>query len=896
MFIMGVITGALLGGTMVLLLLCIAIAGGREDRKERRRPKSKSEKVLPDTGKDQKQISFVDTNNQELFWIEDGGCIELFNENGDRQTCLCHYLDRRHASIDGKRWVLLTFARWMKKRGITYIPSTQQRREGVPVIKTLNQAMKMDRDKFKVPKSVQEALPIQRIWQDGIFQVGNKFSKSFRFSDINYYIASKSDKMEMFLDYSELLNALDSGSSVKITLNNCRINKEEFEESLLIPMKGDRLDRYRKEYNEMLRSKVSGTNNSIFQERYLTVSIHKKSVDEARTYFARVGTDIVTHLAKLSSTAEELDAGDRLQIFRDFFKAGDPPCFPFDLKASAKRGGSFKDWICPESMEFRKDFFKIDGRYGRVLYMQDYASYVKDDMISELCGLSRDLMLSIDILPVPTDEAVREIQNRLLGVETNVTNWQRRQNANNNFSAVVPYDMELQRKETKEMLDDLTTRDQRMMFGLLTMVHMADSKKQLDSDTETLLSVGRKALCQMSVLKWQQVDGLNTVLPYGLRKIHALRTLTTESTAVLIPFHTQEVMQPGGIYYGQNAVSKNMIVADRRKLLNGNSFRLGVSGSGKSFSAKEEIVDLALSTDDDILILDPESEFVSLVEALDGEVIRISATSDTHLNALDMDAAYGDDKNPLIEKSEFILSLFEQLVGAGNLSAKEKSILDRCTADVYRDYIRSGYREEVPTLKDLYRALMLQPEEEARGLALSSELFINGSLNTFAQPTNVNTKSRIIDYDIRELGEQLMPLGMLVTLDSIFNRVIQNWKKGRTTWIFADEFYLLFRYQYSADFFYRLYKRIRKYYGFVTGLTQNVEELLKSDTARLLNISDNQLSYITNVGAGHGLIRCSGNIVPFENTFPKNTKLFELMSTSAGDFQGRGWKDTGNEK
>lgn len=920
MFIMGVITGALLGGTVVLLLLCIVMDGGRADRKERRRPKRKLEKVLPDTGKNQKQISFVDTDNHELFWIEDGDCIELFSENGDRQTCLCHYLDRRHASIDGKRWVLLTFARWMKKRGITYIPSTQQRREGVPVIKTLNQAMKMDRDKFKVPKSVQEALPIQRIWQDGIFQVGNKFSKSFRFSDINYYIASKSDKMEMFLDYSELLNALDSGSSVKITLNNCRINKEEFEESLLIPMKGDRLDRYRKEYNEMLRSKVSGTNNSIFQERYLTVSIHKKSVDEARTYFARVGTDIVTHLAKLSSTAEELDAGDRLQIFRDFFKAGDPPCFPFDLKASAKRGGSFKDWICPESMEFRKDFFKIDGRYGRVLYMQDYASYVKDDMISELCGLSRDLMLSIDILPVPTDEAVREIQNRLLGVETNVTNWQRRQNANNNFSAVVPYDMELQRKETKEMLDDLTTRDQRMMFGLLTMVHMADSKKQLDSDTETLLSVGRKALCQMSVLKWQQVDGLNTVLPYGLRKIHALRTLTTESTAVLIPFHTQEVMQPGGIYYGQNAVSKNMIVADRRKLLNGNSFRLGVSGSGKSFSAKEEIVDLALSTDDDILILDPESEFVSLVEALDGEVIRISATSDTHLNALDMDAAYGDDKNPLIEKSEFILSLFEQLVGAGNLSAKEKSILDRCTADIYRDYIRSGYREEVPTLKDLYRALMLQPEEEARGLALSSELFINGSLNTFAQPTNVNTKSRIIDYDIRELGEQLMPLGMLVTLDSIFNRVIQNWKKGRTTWIFADEFYLLFRYQYSADFFYRLYKRIRKYYGFVTGLTQNVEELLKSDTARLmlanseflillnqastdreelarlLNISDNQLSYITNVGAGHGLIRCSGNIVPFENTFPKNTKLFELMSTSAGDFQGRGWKDTGNEK
>ena len=780
----------------------------------------------------------------------------------------------------------------------------------MPLIKTLTQALKMDKEKFTVPKSVQQALPIKRIWPDGIFQVGNKYSKSFRFSDINYAIASKEDKTEMFLDYSDLLNALDSGATAKITLNNRRINKDEFERSLLLPMKEDGLDQYRKEYNDMLLSKVSGTSNSIYQERYLTISVHKKNIDEARTYFARVGTDITTHLAKLSSVSEELDAGERLQVFRDFFRAEEPSAFPFDIKAFAKKGHSFKDWICPESMEFKKDYFKINERYGRVLYMQDYASYVKDDMISELCDLSQNLMLSIDILPVPTDEAVREIQNKLLGVETNVTNWQRRQNANNNFSAVVPYDMELQRKETKEMLDDLTTRDQRMMFGLLTMVHMADSKKQLDSDTETLLSVARKHLCQLSILKWQQVDGLNTVLPYGIRKINALRTLTTESTAVLIPFHTQEIMQPGGIYYGQNAVSKNMLVADRRKLLNGNSFRLGVSGSGKSFSAKEEIVALALSTEDDILILDPESEFGSLVEALNGEVIRISATSDTHLNAMDMDSAYGNEKNPLIEKSEFILSLFEQLVGAGNLSAKEKSILDRCTADVYRDYMRGGYQGEIPTLKDLYRQLMLQPEDEARGLALSSELFINGSLNTFAQPTNVNTKSRIIAYDIRELGEQLMPLGMLVTLDSIFNRVIQNWKKGNTTWIFADEFYLLFRYQYSADFFYRLYKRIRKYSGFVTGLTQNVEELLKSDTARLmlanseflillnqattdreelaslLNISDNQLSYITNVGAGHGLIRCSGNIVPFENSFPKNTKLYRLMTTKPGETQG----------
>lgn len=626
-------------------------------------------------------------------------------------------------------------------------------------------------------------------------------------------------------------------------------------------------------------------------------------MEEARAYFARVGTDILTHLAQLSSVGRELDAPARLQVFRDFFRGDEPASFPFDLKEHMRKGHSFKDWFCPDSLEFQKDYFRINNRWGRVLYLQNYASYIKDSMVSELCDLNRSLMLSIDILPVPTDEAVREIQNKLLGVETNAANWQRKQNAAQNYSAVLPYDMEQQRQETKEMLDDLTNRDQRMMLGLVTLVHLADSREQLDSDTETILTVARKNLCQMSVLRWQQKDGLDTVLPYGLRKIQALRTLTTESTAVLIPFRAQEILQSGGIYYGQNAVSKNLIVVDRRKLLNGNSFRLGVSGSGKSFSAKEEIVSIVLSTEDDVLILDPESEFGPLAENLGGEVIRVSAASDTHINALDMDKAYGDERSPLIEKSEFVLSLFEQLVGAGGISAREKSILDRCTYDVYQEYIANGYRGQPPTLQDLYQSLLRQPEPEARGLALSSELFITGSLNTFAQPTNVNTGARIVAYDIRELGEQLMPIGMLVTLDAIFNRVIQNWKKGKTTWVFADEFYLLFRYQYSAEFFYKLWKRIRKYNGLVTGLTQNVEELLCSDTARLmlanseflillnqsktdrdelaslLNISETQLGYITNVAAGCGLIRCAGNIVPFENSFPRNTRLYQLMTT-----------------
>lgn len=770
------------------------------------------------------------------------------------------------------------------------------------MIKTLVRAQKAERERFTVPHSVQDAIPIRRVWPDGIFQAGKQFSKTFSFTDINYSIAGKDEKTSMFLDYSELLNALDSGASAKITIHNRRLDKAEFERALLLPMKEDGLDGYRREYNEMLLSKVTGTNNSVVQERYFTVSVVKKNVDEARTWFSRVGTDLLTHLSRLSSVGRELDLPARLQIFRDFFREGEPAP-PFDWNSQARRGHSFKDWFCPDAMEFESDCFRIDGRWGRVLYLRDYASYLKDSMIAELCGLNRSLMLSIDILPVPTDEAVREIQNRMLGIETNAANWQRRQNDTNNFSAVLPYDMEQQRRETREMLEDLTNRDQRMMFGLVTLVHLAESKEQLDSDTESIVSTARRHLCQMSTLRWQQKDGLDTVLPYGLRRIQALRTLTTESTAVLIPFRAQEILQEGGIYYGQNAVSKNMIVADRRKLLNGNSFRLGVSGSGKSFSATEEIVSIALATGDDILILDPESEFGTLTESLGGEVIRISASSDTHLNAMDMDGAYGDERNPLIEKSEFILSLFEQLIGAGGVSAKEKSILDRCTYDVYREYQANRFQGEPPTLRELYHALLSQPEPEARGLALSSELFITGSLNTFAQHTNVNTKARILCYDIRELGEQLMPIGMLVTLDAIFNRVIQNWKLGKTTWIFCDEFYLLFRYPYSADFFYKLWKRIRKYNGLVTGLTQNVEELLRSDTARLmlanseflillnqsatdreelarlLHISETQLSYITNVAAGCGLIRCAGNIVPFENSFPRHTHLYRLMTT-----------------
>jgi hypothetical protein len=528
------------------------------------------------------------------------------------------------------------------------------------MIKTLQKIMKQDKERFVVPRGVQQAIPIRTIWPDGIFRVGNKFSKSFRFEDINYAVASKEDKEAMFLSYSELLNSFDSGATTKITINNRRLNKADFESSILIPLKYDGLDEYRREYNQMLMDKATGA-NSIVQDKYVTVSVAKKNIEEARNYFSRIGTDLITHFSRLGSKCVELDATDRLRILHDFFRAGEETDFRFDLSETMRKGHDFKDYICPDTFEFERDHFRMGSKFGRVIFLREFASYIKDSMVSELCDLNRNMMLSLDIIPIPTDEAVREVENRLLGVETNITNWQRRQNQNNNFSAVVPYDMEQQRKESKEFLDDLTTRDQRMMFAVLTMVHIADSKEQLDSDTETLFTTARKHLCQFSTLTFQQMDGLNTALPYGLRKIDAIRTLTTESTAVFIPFRAQEISHSGGIYYGQNVISKNMIIANRKLLLNGNSFILGVSGSGKSFTAKREIVNQILASDDDIILIDPEREYSSLVKAMGGEIIHISATSPNHINAMDMNRDYGDGANPVILKSEFVLSLCEQL-------------------------------------------------------------------------------------------------------------------------------------------------------------------------------------------------------------------------------------------
>ena len=442
-----------------------------------------------------------------------------------------------------------------------------------------------------------------------------------------------------------------------------------------------------------------------------------------------------------------------------------------------------------------------------------------------------------------------------------------------------------------------------MMFANLTYVHTAETKEQLDSDTENVQTFARQRMCQMATLKFQQLDGLNTALPIGVRKINAMRTLTTESLAVLMPFRVQEIMDAGGIFYGVNAISGNLILCNKSNLLNQSAFILGVPGSGKSFSVKELIVFIALATNDDILVCDPEGEYQNLMKVLGAEIIKISAGSPHHINAMDMVEGYGDGSNPVIDKSEFVLSLFEQLDPRG-IDPHEKSIIDRCVDAVYREYKKGG---AVPTLRVLRKKLLAQPEEEAQRLALSLELFTSGSLNAFAHETNVDTQNRMVVYDIHDLGRQLKTMGLLVITDAMLNRVTENWRKGKRTHVIVDEFHVVFENEHSAEFFSSAWRRFRKRNAYPTAITQNVEYLLDSveastmlsnsefivmlnqaasDREKLadkLNISEEQLGYITNAEAGCGLIRYGSALVPFKNRFPKNTELYRLMTTKPGE-------------
>jgi len=764
-------------------------------------------------------------------------------------------------------------------------------------------AERKPRDNYRVPKTVQDLIPIKRIWKDGIFLVGvNAYSKSYRFSDVNYYVASDPDKAVFFKDYCTLLNSFDSNAEVKITVSNHALNQSEFERNTLMQMKDDELDKFRYEYNEMLLEKASGDNRNE-RELYITVTVWKKSIEEARVYFRRTDMELRAKFSELGSKCEPLNAVERLRILHGVYRSGEEDIFFFDEKQSMRLGHDFRDYICPDSIEKHSNYLKVGEKYARVLFLKDFANKIDDEFISELTDIDRNMMLSVDILPVSPEAAIRDIQNRLLSIETNIANWQRRQNNNYNFSAVIPYDMALQRKQATDFLDDLVSRDQRMMYVTVTLMHMADTKEELDSDTERLLSIARQKLCQMAVMNYQQIDAFNTVLPIGIRRVNAYRTLNTESLAILIPFKALELQEKGGIYFGQNAISNHMIFCNLSNLMNQSMFILGIPGSGKSVFAKLLIIFLALATDADIVAGDPEGEYGLLFRALGGTVISIDPGGKDRINVMDMEDGYGD-RNPIADKSEFIMSVMERMEDGKGVTAAQKSLIDRCVGLCYQE---ARLSDKVPTLCMLREKLAEQPEPEAKELALNLELYTTGTLDIFAHETNVDMSNRLICFDIHELRENMRDVGQLAITDAIRNRVAVNAEKGRKTYIFMDEFHKFFEHEYSANFFGSAWRQFRKRNASPCAITQNVSFVLGNPQVNsmlansemivmlkqspqdeaalrdLFNISKTQCNFSIDVEPGSGLLKYGNVLVPFNNQFPKDTEIYQLITTNPQD-------------
>ncbi len=745
--------------------------------------------------------------------------------------------------------------------------------------------------KVRNKRKVRELIPVDTVFEDGIFLSGGKYSKVFMFSDVNYSVLSLEEKTEVFLRYSDILGSLDSDAESRLSIN-LRQRDTDALGDILIPHKADGLDGYRDEYNHVITDKAY--EKGYYREMYLTVTVSKASIDDARAYFDRVEKELKALFNELGSELVALSSGERINILAEFFGG----IRDYDLHEDIKLGHDFRDFISPDYYERHSDYVRLGEQYARVLFMRDYPAGIRDNILTKLTEHDGRMMLSIDILPVPTVEAVKMIERKSMATESTASMWQRRQNQNGNFSAKLPYDMELQRSELRALSEDLISRDKSLMLAMITVMIVSDSKEQLERDTRKLISTAKSFNCRLAVMKYQQTDALKTVLPFGVRRLdNAFRTLTNESLAAFMPFCVKEVNEKGGAYFGTNSVNGDMIICNPENLLNQSMFILGVPGSGKSFFAKLRILYLSLSTDDDILICDPESEFSALVKAMGGEVITIKPGGKHHINAMDLSERTREN---ISRKAQFILSLIQKIFSK-EITAQHKSVLDRCVNEVYGETEKS-------TLHTLREKLSLQGEFEAEEISLALEMFTTGSLDIFSKETNVNTDSRIISFDIHELSEDMKTPALLTITDSILNRVNENHKAGRRTHIFVDEFHKVYENEYGASFFNSAWRQFRKRGAYPCAITQNIEYLLdsvqassmlsnsefivmfeqsqrdRSRLAELLNVSEEQLSNTRRSKAGLGVMKYGKDIIPFECTFPKGTKIYEMISTKAGEF------------
>ena len=760
----------------------------------------------------------------------------------------------------------------------------------------------------KKKKSAQDSIPYERMWPDGICRVaGSHYTKTIQFQDINYQLSQNEDKTAIFEGWCDFLNYFDSSIQFQLSFLNLAASEETFARAINIPLQGDDFDSIRVEYMTMLQNQLAKGNNGLIKTKYLTFGIDADSLKAAKPRLERIETDILNNFKRLGVAAETLDGKARLAQLHGIFHMDEQVPFRFEWEWLAPSGLSTKDFIAPSGFEFRTGKqFRMGKKYGAVSFLQILAPELNDRMLADFLDMESSLIVSLHIQSVDQIKAIKTVKRKITDLDKSKIEEQKKAVRAGYDMDIIPSDLATYGAEAKKLLQDLQSRNERMFLVTFLVLNTADTPRQLDNNVFQASSIAQKYNCQLTRLDFQQEEGLMSALPLGLNQIEIQRGLTTSSTAIFVPFTTQELFQNGkeALYYGINALSNNLIMVDRKLLKNPNGLILGTPGSGKSFSAKREIANCFLLTNDDIIICDPEAEYAPLVERLHGQVIKISPTSTNYINPMDLNLDYSDDESPLSLKSDFILSLCELIVGGKEgLQPVQKTIIDRCVRLVYQTYLNDPRPENMPILEDLYNLLRAQEEKEAQYIATALEIYVTGSLNVFNHQSNVDINNRIVCYDIKELGKQLKKIGMLVVQDQVWNRVTINRAAHKSTRYYIDEMHLLLKEEQTAAYTVEIWKRFRKWGGIPTGITQNVKDLLSSREvenifensdfvymlnqaggdrqilAKQLGISPHQLSYVTHSSEGEGLLFYGSTILPFVDHFPKNTELYRIMTT-----------------
>ena len=757
-------------------------------------------------------------------------------------------------------------------------------------------------------KSAQDSIPYERMWPDGICRVADgHYTKTLQFQDINYQLSQNEDKAAIFEGWCDFLNYFDSSIQFQLSFLNLAASEETFARAINIPLQGDDFDTIRVEYMTMLQNQLAKGNNGLIKTKYLTFGVDADSLKAAKPRLERIETDILNNFKRVGVAAEALDGKARLAQLHGIFHMDEQVPFRFEWEWLAPSGLSTKDFIAPSSFEFRTGKqFRMGKKYGAVSFLQILAPELNDRMLADFLDMESSLIVSLHIQSVDQIKAIKTVKRKITDLDKSKIEEQKKAVRAGYDMDIIPSDLATYGAEAKKLLQDLQSRNERMFLVTFLVLNTADNPRQLDNNVFQASSIAQKYNCQLTRLDFQQEEGLMSALPLGLNQIEIQRGLTTSSTAIFVPFTTQELFQSGkeALYYGINALSNNLIMVDRKLLKNPNGLILGTPGSGKSFSAKREIANCFLLTNDDIIICDPEAEYAPLVERLHGQVIKISPTSTNYINPMDLNLDYSDDESPLSLKSDFILSLCELIVGGKEgLQPVQKTIIDRCVRLVYQTYLNDPRPENMPILEDLYNLLRAQDEKEAQYIATALEIYVIGSLNVFNHQSNVDINNRIVCYDIKELGKQLKKIGMLVVQDQVWNRVTINRAAHKSTRYYIDEMHLLLKEEQTAAYTVEIWKRFRKWGGIPTGITQNVKDLLSSREvenifensdfvymlnqaggdrqilAKQLGISPHQLSYVTHSSEGEGLLFYGSTILPFVDHFPKNTELYRIMTT-----------------